>query len=283
MEGLTAVTPAARRQEALARGDDTWTYVIEFRLSPPPGVEGAERLRRLFVRRRFVSEAFIDPDNLEGRAVFEFPVSTAEDASIQIIRDICLRMQNHVHHMPNSIARKYGRRKAPPPHKPARFTFTNLPKPAKTSSTKEQFHQPIPELTGQPTPQSVAEAIDFIRSRLDGIDNPFDSSLDGFVDDLVTRMSAESRTVDVQIVAALAQVVLFDAQIGKLNQALDQAVSASRDYGATWTDIGRAAGIRPESALRRWDPTARAKHTKYQRERQQTKAASASSPEDQEL
>jgi hypothetical protein len=50
----------------------------------------------------------------------------------------------------------------------------------------------------------------------------------------------------------LAAVSEAAAAAHKARRQLDEAVSAARDAGASWTDVGRAAGISRQSAHERW-------------------------------
>lgn len=65
---------------------------------------------------------------------------------------------------------------------------------------------------------------------------------------------------------ALAGVAVKYGEIEYHRAALDQLVAEARRTGASWSDIGRAAGITPQAAHRRWDPAARRKHSDYQRQ-----------------
>jgi hypothetical protein len=68
---------------------------------------------------------------------------------------------------------------------------------------------------------------------------------------------------------AVARIALRTAQIDYLKQDLAEGVRRAREVGVSWSDVGRAAGLSPQAALRRWDQEARRKHSEYQRNRQQ--------------
>lgn len=65
---------------------------------------------------------------------------------------------------------------------------------------------------------------------------------------------------------ALAQVALKSGEIEFHREELDGIVEEARSTGASWSDIGRATGITPQAAHRRWDAEARRKHSDYQRQ-----------------
>jgi hypothetical protein len=51
---------------------------------------------------------------------------------------------------------------------------------------------------------------------------------------------------------AVQSVAEAAAAMGRSGDALDRAVKAARSAGASWADIGRAAGITRQSAQARW-------------------------------
>jgi len=74
-------------------------------------------------------------------------------------------------------------------------------------------------------------------------------------------------TAEKELARSLGRIAVIDSNIQQLRDDLNSAVREARERGASWSDIGRALGIRPESAMRRWDPVAKEKHTSYQRQR----------------
>lgn len=65
----------------------------------------------------------------------------------------------------------------------------------------------------------------------------------------------------------LEQVSQRSLQIELLQNALRLAVDRARAAGASWNEIGRAAGTTPQAAHRRWNEDARKWHRDYVRER----------------
>lgn len=67
----------------------------------------------------------------------------------------------------------------------------------------------------------------------------------------------------------LGYLALDVARTEMLRGNLDMFVLAARESGATWADIGKAAGISPQAAHGRWNPGAKERHRDYQRQLRQ--------------
>lgn len=66
---------------------------------------------------------------------------------------------------------------------------------------------------------------------------------------------------------ALARLSLRAAQAEVLKSEVDNSARQAKTDGATWAEIGAAAGISASAAHRRWDADSRRKHTEWQRNR----------------
>lgn len=65
------------------------------------------------------------------------------------------------------------------------------------------------------------------------------------------HVEEQLRSRAVQAVDVVAETA---AALGKLSDALDDAVHAARAEGASWQQIARAVGISRQSATERWKP-----------------------------
>lgn len=65
----------------------------------------------------------------------------------------------------------------------------------------------------------------------------------------------------------LGRIAFWIGQAEYTKDALGRSVEEAHDAGIGWSAIGRAAGISPQSAHRRWDTSARQKHSDYRRNR----------------
>ena len=70
------------------------------------------------------------------------------------------------------------------------------------------------------------------------------------------ELRAQRRSIETQLeeqsAAAVHSVAECAAALGQSATALDQAVANARAAGATWVEIGRAAGISRQAAMQRW-------------------------------
>lgn len=65
----------------------------------------------------------------------------------------------------------------------------------------------------------------------------------------------------------LANLAIRAVQADFVRDDLARKVEAAREAGASWSEIGRAVGITPQAAHRRWDADAKAKHRDYHRKK----------------
>lgn len=79
----------------------------------------------------------------------------------------------------------------------------------------------------------------------------------------VERHTAEDR----ERVEVLGKIAARMAQAQLLREELKTLVAQAQSLGISWSDISRAGGITPQAARRRWDATARKKHSDYERNR----------------
>jgi hypothetical protein len=82
----------------------------------------------------------------------------------------------------------------------------------------------------------------------------------GLVQDLDSRQDAEP-----SVEALLALVSMNTVEIERLRSETDSLAKAAREAGASWAEIGRAAGISYQSAHQRWSPGGKEKHRARQR------------------
>jgi len=65
----------------------------------------------------------------------------------------------------------------------------------------------------------------------------------------------------------LAKLGRLAAVATDIKLQIDETAVAAKQAGATWANIGEAAGITPQSAYQRWSAQGREKHRDYQRKR----------------
>lgn len=121
---------------------------------------------------------------------------------------------------------------------------------------------------------------DFIEHLRDGLQaDPALLEISSPPSELVDTFLQQQTRIGRERVGALGMVALRTLQAEALKASLDSLVDEARDLGATWSDIGRAAGITPQAAHRRWDDVARQKHTDYERARRQPQRSEDDSSE----
>jgi hypothetical protein len=86
------------------------------------------------------------------------------------------------------------------------------------------------------------------------------------IPDELTRSVIDHQTgVRRERLVVLNQILLRMAQAEAIHEDLQALANEARELDTSWSEIGRAAGVTPQSAHRRWDPDARRKHAEYQR------------------
>jgi hypothetical protein len=74
--------------------------------------------------------------------------------------------------------------------------------------------------------------------------------------DRLTELAAERERLDLAVLehraTALQDVTRYTAETATASAALDRAVAEARGVGATWEQIGAAAGMARQSAWKRW-------------------------------
>lgn len=71
--------------------------------------------------------------------------------------------------------------------------------------------------------------------------------------------------MDLSAEECLGQIASRALLIDQLRNEMAELVDAARDTGATWTEVGLAAGIGPSSAYQRWSERGRENHRVHQR------------------
>jgi hypothetical protein len=70
-----------------------------------------------------------------------------------------------------------------------------------------------------------------------------------------------------RLVGLLGQIAAKAALANAIRAELEGDVSEARELQATWAEIARAAGIRPQTAYKKWDPAGKESHRKYMKDR----------------
>ncbi len=84
--------------------------------------------------------------------------------------------------------------------------------------------------------------------------------------DVLELRALEARRLEL-VEQSLGRISTATQLIEETKAELQSHVEGARSLGASWADIGRAAGITPPSAMRRWDPEAKQRRADYQRRR----------------
>jgi hypothetical protein len=94
-------------------------------------------------------------------------------------------------------------------------------------------------------------------------------AIDGLSDSLIEKTldSLDSVQLEQQRIFTLGKIAARSLQAERIKSDLDALTTTARALGITWNQIGRAAGITPQAAHRRWDAEARRKHSEYRRQR----------------
>jgi hypothetical protein len=123
----------------------------------------------------------------------------------------------------------------------------------------------ISPFEGEPLPASISQWIH------DTVEQAVRETTPDVPMDLLLELEDEVRSLpsrfDPRLTVSLGMISALSVQISEARASLQDIVDGARAWGATWEQVGIAAGITAVAAQRRWDPIARTKHAEYQKKR----------------